>query len=185
MTKISRIVGQNETRLNSNFSKLTCINLVRAIRQTEAKVLRHDPRPNPKMAFWTKSAPLGQSLACRHRQREWQTGGQTRTQTLKYTQTRWGQTNGETSHISAHGSPSPPPPPSGLWSWMIFDESRTCWSRHPSGGIVRPERHLCSVWQASCVIYDLVMRDGGGQLDKGYSSKWDRRDSYWHGKTRV
>lgn len=53
----------------------------------------------------------------------------------------------------------------------IFDESWTCWSRNPCSRITRPERHHCSVWQASCVIYDLVMRQRGGQLDKGYSSK--------------
>lgn len=34
-----------------------------------------------------------------------------------------------------------------------------------------PELHLCSVWQAPCVIYDLVMRQHSGQLDKGYSSE--------------
>lgn len=80
------------------------------------------------------------------------------------------QTKGDkwqTSHISTH----PPPPPLGLSSWMIFDESWTCWSRNPCRRTTRPERHFCSVWRASCVIYDLVMRQHSGQLDKGYSSK--------------
>lgn len=80
-----------------------------------------------------------------------------------------------------HVLPPPPPPPLGLSSWMIFDESRSRWSRNPQD----PEQHLCSVWQASCVIYDSVMREHSGQLDKGYSSKWDQRDSCWHRMTRV
>lgn len=50
-------------------------------------------------------------------------------------------------------------PPLGLSSWMIFDESWTCWSREPRSRVTRPEQHLCSVWQASYVIYDLVTRD--------------------------
>lgn len=44
-------------------------------------------------------------------------------------------------------------------------------NRNPGNRITRPERHLCSVWQASCVIYDSVMRQHSGQLEKGYSSR--------------
>lgn len=80
------------------------------------------------------------------------------------------------THLPHTYSVSPPPTPQRFYSWTIFDKSWTCWSRNPRSRIAGPEQHLCTVRQASCVIYDLAMRQQSGQLDKGYI--WKMRFSW-------